>query len=361
MNPNDNLIAAACCGDEALVRRILQADPAQVQACGGPIGTTALHCAAHRGFLGIVQALIDAGADLMSRESCSETIPLHWAAEGGHLEVARLLVERGSGVDALDSWHDLGPIGWATVVQHAHGRNPARNEVAEFLYDHGARLDIFSAIVWKDRDTVQRMIEADPGVMSHQLGVVDQRQQPLHFTVVNNLPDIAQLLLESGANINAKTAWGLTPLCLAAMTKHDQISDLLRARQAEDDLSAAIVLGQFDRAKELLAADPRLVGPTGPYHLLAHFTAQHGLAKATDLLLSNGADANVFAEHFYYEREVVCSMSPLHVAAWRGHEDVARILVDHGANLQSQDDRFESSPFVWAKWHHHDAVAALLK
>ncbi|HEU0177443.1 MAG TPA: ankyrin repeat domain-containing protein [Blastocatellia bacterium] len=361
MNASDNLIAAACSGDVAWVRRILQADPAQVHARDSHIGTTPLHCAAHRGFLEIVHALLDAGADIMSRESCSDTIPLHWAAEGGHLEVARLLVDQGSGVDALDSWHNLGPIGWATVIQHAHGRNPARYEVAEFLLNHGARLDIFSAIVWKDPDTVRRMIEADPDMLSQQLGVVDKGQQPLHFAVINNLPDMAQLLLDVGADINAKTAWGLTPLCLAVMMKHDQIVDMLRARPADVDLSAALALGQFDRAKELIDADSNLVGPGGPYRLLAHFTAQRGLAEATAVLLSNGADPNVIAEHFYHEREIVCSLSPLHVAAWRGHEDVARILVDHGANLQSKDDRYESTPFVWAKWHHHDAVAALLK
>jgi ankyrin repeat protein len=361
MNASDNLIAAACCGDVALVRRILQADPAQVHARDDHIGTTPLHCAAHRGFLEIVQVLLDAGADVMSRESCCDAIPLHWAAEGGHLEVARLLVDQGSGMDALDSWHNLGPVGWATVVQHAHSRNQARYEVAEFLVNHGARLDIFSAIVWKDSDTVRQLIAADPALISQQLGVVDKRQQPLHFAVINNRPDMVQLLLESGADINAKTAWGLTPLCLASMMQHDRIVDLLRARQADVDLSAALVLGQFERAKELLAADSNLVGPSGPYHLLAHFTAQRGLAEATAVLLGNGADPNVFADHFYHEREIVCSMSPLHVAAWRGHEDVARILVDHGANLQSRDDRFESPPFIWAKWNHQAAVAALLK
>src|SRR5262249_21356273 len=151
--------------------------------------------------------------------------------------------------------HNLGPIGWATAVQHAHGRNPARFEVAEFILNNGGQLDIFSAIVWKDRDTARRMIEADPGVLSPQLGVVDKRQQPLHFAVINNLPDMAQLLLEVGADINATTSWGLTPLCLAAMMKHDQIVDLLRAWQTDVDLSAALVLGLFDRAKELLDAD----------------------------------------------------------------------------------------------------------
>ncbi|MBO0858469.1 MAG: ankyrin repeat domain-containing protein [Chloracidobacterium sp.] len=361
MNASDNLIAAACSGDAAWVSRILQTDPAQVNARDSHIGTTPLHCAAHRGYLEIVQALLDAGADVMSRESCSETIPLHWAAEGGHLEVARLLVDQGSGVDALDSWHNLGPIGWATVVQHAHGRKPARYEVAEFLINHGARLDVFSAIVWKDPDAVRRMIEADPAMLSQQLGVVDKRQQPLHFAVINSLPDMVQLLLEAGADINAKTAWGLTPLCVAATMKHNQIVDMLRARQADVDLSASLVLGQFDRAKELLDADSNLVSHTGPYSLLAHFTAQRGLADATAVLLSGGADPNIFAEHFYHEREIICSLSPLHVAAWRGHGDVARILVDHGADLQSKDDRYESTPFVWAKWHHHNEVAALLK
>ena len=361
MNTGDNLIVAACCGDIERVRRIIQTDPAQVHARDAHLGTTSLHCAAHRGFLEIVQALLDAGADVMSLETSCDATPLHWAAEGGHLEVARLLVERGSGVDALDSWHNLGPIGWATAIQYAHSRNPARYEVAEFLLNHGARLDIFSAIVWKDRDTVRRMIEADPSALSQQLGVVDKGQQPLHFAVINNLPDMAQLMLECGADINAKTAWGLTPLCLAAMMKHDQIVDLLRAEQADVDLSAALALGQLKRAEELLVADSSLVGPTGPYRLLAHFTVQRGLADATAVLLRNGTDPNVFAEHFYQEREIVCSLSTLHVAAWLGHEDVARILVDHGADLQSKDDRYESTPFVWAKWHHHDAVAALLK
>src|SRR5262245_42260372 len=168
MHANDNLIVAACSGDIAWVRRILQADPAQVHARDSHLGTTPLHCAAHRGFLEIVQALLDAGADVMAREVCCEANPLHWAAEGGHLEVARLLIKHGSGVNALDGWHNLGPVGWATAVQHAHNRNPARYEVAEFLLGQGARLDIFSALVWKDRDAVQRMIEADPAVLSQK-------------------------------------------------------------------------------------------------------------------------------------------------------------------------------------------------
>src|SRR5262247_1377178 len=174
MDVHDNLISAACSGDVERVRRILKADPGQVNARDSHIGTTPLHCAAHRGFLEIVKDLLDAGADIKSRETCCDAIPLHWAAEGGHLEVARLLIERGSELNAIDCWHNLGPVGWAEVVEHAHNRNPARHDVAEFLLNHGAQLDIFSAIITDNRDAVERMLRAEPDVLNHQLGVVDK-------------------------------------------------------------------------------------------------------------------------------------------------------------------------------------------
>lgn len=320
--------------------------------------TTPLHCAAHRGFREIVQDLLEAGADVMSREGCSETIPLHWAAEGGHLEVARLLIGHGSSVNTLDSWHNLGPVGWATVVQHAHRRNAARNEVAEFLLNHGAELDIFTAIVMNNRDAVQRLTTANPAMPKQQLGVVDNWQQPLHFAVVNNLSEMAQLLLDLGADINAKTAWGLTPLCLAVMSKHEQIEGLLRDRHAEVDLSAALLLGQFDRAKEVLKADPSLVGPASPYRLLLHFTVEQNLPEATEILLSHGADPNTITEHFY--DEIIYPISPLHLAARHGQLEIARILVGHGADRQHKDDHYKSTPFIWAKWHHQNEVAEFL-
>src|SRR5262249_47712601 len=109
----------------------------------------------------------------------------------------------------------------------------------------------------------------------------------------------------------------------------------------------------------LLDADSTLVGPAGAYRQLLHFTVQQGLVEATALLLSYGADPNVAAEHFH--QEIICTLSPLHVAAWLGHVEVARVLLDHGADLQATDAQYESTPFIWAKWHHQREVAAFLK
>jgi len=355
-----NLIQAACSGDVEQARQLIQADPTQVHSHDPYLRSTPLHYAAHRGYLEIVQLLLTAGADVMAREGTSDTVPLHWAAEGGHLEVARLLVNRGADVNAIDGWHNLGPLGWAVALGSGQcRREAAQREVAEFLLTKGAQLDIFSAIAWGKPDAVRALIETDRAVLTQPLGIVDQRQQPLHFAVQNDRPDMVALLLEAGADVHATTAWGLTPFCLAITQRQDHIAELLRARHGDADLSAAVVLKQLDRAKALLDADSTLVGRAGPYRQLLHFTVQQGLAEATALLLNYGADPNVAAEHFH--QEIICPLSPLHVAAWHGHLEVARVLLDHGADLYAKDAQYESTPFIWAKWHHQHEVAAFLK
>ena len=360
MQALDNLIQAACSGDVEQARRLLQADPSTVHTRDPYLQSTPLHYAVHRGYVEIVQLLLTAGADVMAREGSSDTIPLHWAAEGGHLEVARLLVDHGADVNAIDGWHNLSPVGWAVALGSGQcRREAARHEVADFMLSRGAQLDIFSAIAWGKPDAVQALIETDRAVLSQPLGIVDQRRQPLHFAVQHGRPDMVTLLLDAGADVHAITAWGLTPFCLAVTHRQGHIAELLRARHGDADLSAAVALNQLDRAKALLEADSTLVSPAGAYQRLLHFTAQQGLAEATALLLGYGADPNLAAEHFH--QEIICTLSPLHVAAWHGHLEVARVLLEHGADLQARDAQYESTPFIWAKWHHQEAVAALLK
>ena len=351
MQALNNLIQAACSGDVEQVRRLLQADPTTVHARDPYLQSTPLHYAAHRGYLEIVQLLLTAGADVTAREGSSDTTPLHWAAEGGHLEVARLLVEHGADVNAIDGWHNLGPVGWAIAIEsgNCHAQT-ARREVADFLLSRGAQLDIFAAIAWGKPDVVRALIETDRAVLRQRLGVVDQQQQPLHFAVQNDRPDMVALLLDVGADLHATTAWGLTAFCLAATQQRQQIVEVLRARDGDSDLSATIVLDQLDRAKALLDADSTLVGPAGPYRRLLHFTIQQGLAEAASLLLRSGADPNAPAEYLHHE--IICTLSPLHVAAWHGQLEVARVLLDHDADLHAKHAQYESTPFIWAKWHH---------
>jgi ankyrin repeat protein len=63
-------------------------------------GEPVICIAAHRGALGAVKALLDAGADANTVAPHSLMTPLIRAAEGGHAEVARLLLARGADVNA---------------------------------------------------------------------------------------------------------------------------------------------------------------------------------------------------------------------------------------------------------------------
>jgi ankyrin repeat protein len=77
-----------------VVRALVRAG-ADVNACGGVTGATALHMAARRGHVEIAQALLDCGAALTVRDRKGDT-PLQRAMNCRQNRVTRLLIERGA-------------------------------------------------------------------------------------------------------------------------------------------------------------------------------------------------------------------------------------------------------------------------
>ena len=51
--------------------------------------------------------------------------------------------------------------------------------------------------------------------------------------------------------------------------------------------------------------------------------------------------------------------TPVNVAAYRGHADVVKVLLDHGANPLSRDDQGLSA-VEWARRRRHKAVLEVL-
>ena len=76
-----------------LVRALAQAG-ADVNACGGVTGSTALHMAARRGHVEVARALLDSGAALNARDRKGDT-PLQRAINCRKNGVSQLLLERG--------------------------------------------------------------------------------------------------------------------------------------------------------------------------------------------------------------------------------------------------------------------------
>jgi ankyrin repeat protein len=102
-------------------------------------------------------------------------------------------------------------------------------------------------------------------------------------------PAMLDLLLDYGADINAKSAWWAGPW--GVLDRADpQRGDFLISRGAEVDVFAAANLNKLDRLRELLDADPSLVhakGGDGCRPL--HFAKSR---EAVDFLIERGADIN---------------------------------------------------------------------
>ena len=111
-------------GDLAAVEQALNADPRLVNA-GDPArsNTSALHLASRRGFVGLVQLLLERGADPDVRGAW-ELTPLHYAAVFDQPEVAEVLLAAGADVSLAD-------VKGNTAADHAAKESNAR--VAEVL------------------------------------------------------------------------------------------------------------------------------------------------------------------------------------------------------------------------------------
>jgi uncharacterized protein len=62
-------------------------------------GWTALHIAAEKGHVKLVELLVDRGADLNWRHEISRLTAFHLAALGGHKEVVKLLAAKGADIN----------------------------------------------------------------------------------------------------------------------------------------------------------------------------------------------------------------------------------------------------------------------
>lgn len=176
-------------------------------------------------------------------------------------------------------------------------------------------MDIFSSVALGRKDDVRKLAKRRSVSLQQRMNKIEDARQPLHYAVLKNLPDMVEVLVACDMDVNSKTAWGLTSLCLANRINATVMMELLGRSGAEIDLSTLVGTGQLVQALGFLERKA-LLGPTGAYHLLLHFTARENLSQAAALLLMKGADPNAFGKQIV--DELVCSVTPLHRAASYG-------------------------------------------
>lgn len=87
-------------------------EPKNLDAPGSRFGGTALHAAAIREHLEVMEDLLKAGAD-PSKADFDKVTPLHSVASQGSVEATRILLRFGAATDAKDSMTNTTPLEWA--------------------------------------------------------------------------------------------------------------------------------------------------------------------------------------------------------------------------------------------------------
>ena len=161
--------------------------------------------------------------------------------------------------------------------------------------------DVFDAIALHDSDALQRFVDADPSCATN---AADGGQTPLHFAACLNDTEAIDILLEAGADPEARNDKTRTPLHLAAHSNACDAITVLLSRGA--DIKATTRGGLS----------------------VAHFAAASGHAEALDLLIRRGAAVNGVGSGGY---------TPLHMAALANNADGVRALLKAGADPQIRD------------------------
>jgi len=123
--------------------------------------------------------------------------PLHHAALMGRRDIVELFVERGADLEARDG-DGRAPIDWANGTGQA--------AIVRYLFSHGASADLHHAAAYGLPERVRSAIDED-GADVH---AVQGPGTPLHWACLWGRPEVVEVLLERGVDLNARDRDGRT-------------------------------------------------------------------------------------------------------------------------------------------------------
>jgi ankyrin repeat protein len=302
--------AAANLDRPDLLVTMLAADSERVHERGGD-GKTPLHFARSRR---VVDVLLDAGADLDLRDVDHRSTPAQWMLG-----------------DSPDS---------------------ARLDLARYLVERGASVDIFLAAALGLSERARAMLETDPSVLELRTSQGEYGEKP-----------------PSSYNIyNWTIGPNMSPLQTAAkFGQHETRAAMEHFASPTERLLVACHVGDGDLARAIVAANPGLVERLGPVDRRA-LTDEAWLANgpAVELMLELGFDPSASS------MTGPTGGNALHCAAWEGSVACVHAILRYSKGLtllEMRDSVYGGTPLSWASHgsancHNpkadHPAVARLL-
>ena len=301
-------------------------------------GLTPMLAAAKNGHADVVRLLEAAGANIetMGADGCD---PLHLAASRGHVDVVRHLLDKGANPN-----RNLGQGTTAILAASENGHH----RVVDLLIKR--RADLFLNRLRRKGHSTPAMVASTNGhqdVIATLLestthtAINSQRydgNSALHDAARNNHPNIVRQLLRAGADVNLQNKQQETPLVCASLLGHAEIVSILLkqdtirldAAQLQKVLSNASAQRNLDifilyiKSSKFRLDINQKVGRKGEETTLLCMAVTSENLQHLHILIDAGADVN---------KPDACRRPPLHHACHGGSTEIARLLVENGANV----------------------------
>ena len=363
---NVAFLEAVRCGDCDIARAFVQTLGVNVDAARDRNDRTALHHAAITGDAAMVKLLAgNFGACPEARCDDGRT-PLLYAALGGHAGIVRDLANTyraNANARQRDGWTAL----------HLAANNDHAEVARVLVAELGVSVDEHSTDSSEDppvENPKEEEEEASLLVMKLLSKLLAARTTPkaataLHHAAEQGNTGVARVLIELGADVNARCSVGYTPLHWATLKNRVQVATLLidskadlnaKQRDGWTPLHIAAENGREDVCQALLATGHRIDVNIAEEESRTplHIAAEKGEVGVLQLLAKDGRASTA----------AICKFcrTPLHWAAFKGKADVIRVLVldmKADVNVPQSDDGWTALHLAAANGHT-EAVRALV-
>jgi ankyrin repeat protein len=357
-----DIFQAAEAGNLDRAKELIKESPDMVNARSST-GLTPLYFAARNGQVEMIMLLQSLGADLSGGSESPVIAVAEYKDPAVAADMAQPLLNNGSNPNA----------GWknGTTALHialAHGNL----DVARILIHRGATVNPDGALVEKlipDASKIERVYFAGRYTQDmkgtrtdRDRGVEDT--QGLPQTLVNQFATVAhfdadkvkEMHRASKSILSTRSTWDELAIEAAAHMGIEPLAQYLADAGSPVSTCTAVLLGQTKMVREMVREDRNRLRERGAHDfpLLNFVSFGPERSEIAGILLEAGCDPNAFGR----------GQSPLHIAASKGYVEVAALLLDHGANVNTTPQSRKGAgptPLAVAVQKKQEKMAELLK
>ncbi|XP_027146038.1 CARD- and ANK-domain containing inflammasome adapter protein [Larimichthys crocea] len=338
---------------------------------------TLLHVAAQYGHLSIIELLIRKGARLDLQDNKGHTA-LHRAASRGHTEIVRALVQAGAPIYTLDLQGKTS-VHLAAENEHLHPVKVLVKEEAKQSESHTRDMFLHSAAVEDNWRLAEILLQSGADVDARN----NHKKTALFYAVSRNNVKTVTVLLNAGAKVdydvineaiklneesilhllldNARGSLREETLFSAVQQNHDGVVAALIDSGADVNMSdkqgytpllLSAALGHAEVFRVLVAKQAKLDATLSDLSSALHLAVQSGSVSIVQTLLERGLDPNITGPK---------AQTPLHFAAQCNRPEMVDVLLRAGAKVNAVAQDGLTPLHIASQQGHADSVTQLLQ